>query len=90
MRDDPALKRGDPAALKAASSQSVQAGAVFNEGDVLHPKIDNVKMMAEPSATATSVATLRKTEELVYLGHEKEGSFTCRARPPEGGLRRRW
>ncbi len=43
MRDDPALKRGDPAALKAATSQVVQAGATFNEGDVLVPKIDNVK-----------------------------------------------
>jgi hypothetical protein len=88
MRDDPALKRGDPAALKAASSQSVQAGAVFNEGDVLHPKIDNVKMMAEPSATASSVATLRKTEELVYLGHEKEGFIHVQSASAEGWVKK--
>ena len=35
-----------------------KAGAVFNEGDVLGPKIANVKLMAEPSDTAKVVATL--------------------------------
>jgi SH3-like domain-containing protein len=61
---------------------------VFNEGDVLYPKIDNVKMMAEPSATATSVATLRKTEELVYLGHEKEGFIHVQSASAEGWVKK--
>lgn len=88
MRNDPALKRGDPAALKAATSQVVQAGAVFNEGDVLVPKIDNVKLMAEPSAQAQSVATLRKTEEIVYLGHEKDGFIHVQSGSAEGWVKK--
>jgi hypothetical protein len=88
MRSDPALTRGDPAALKAATSQTVQAGAVFNEGDVLHPKIDNVKMMAQPSPTAASVATLRRSEELVYLGHEKDGFVHVQSGSAEGWVKK--
>lgn len=88
MRDDPALRRGDPKALKTASATSVQAGAVFNEGDVLAPKIDNVKLMAEPTAQAPAVATLKKNEELVYLGAEKDGFLHVQSGSAEGWVRK--
>jgi hypothetical protein len=88
MRDDPNLKRGDPKALKAASATTVQAGAVFNEGDVLTPKIENVKLLAEPSAQAQAVATLKKGEELVYLGEEKDGFLKVQSGSAEGWVKK--
>ena len=44
-------RKPPPAAAK-------KAGAVFNEGDVLAPKIANVKLMADASDTAKAVGTL--------------------------------
>ncbi len=88
MRGDPALKRGDQSALNTASSQVVQAGAVFNEGDVLVPKIDNVKLLAEPTGQAQPVATVRKTEELVYLGDEKDGFLHVQSGSAEGWVKK--
>jgi hypothetical protein len=50
-----------------------KAGAVFNEGDVLRPKIGNVKLFAQPSDQAVPVATLAKGEELIFMGKEQDG-----------------
>jgi hypothetical protein len=49
------------------------AGVVYNAGDVVRSKIDNVQLLSEPLAGAKEVAKLMKTEELVYLGTEKDG-----------------
>jgi len=54
---------------------------VFNEGDVLMPKIANVKLLAHPSDTAKVVATLARTDELVVVGAVKDGSSTFREPP---------
>lgn len=43
-------------------------GAGFNEGDVVHSKIDGVKLMATASDASKVVATLKKTDELVVMG----------------------
>ena len=37
------------------------------------PKIANVKLMAEPSDTAKTVATLGRADELVVIGAPKDG-----------------
>jgi hypothetical protein len=74
VRNDPNLQRTvGSLAQEAAAGGSTRAGAVFNEGDVIGPKIANVKLMAEPSDTAKAVATLPRTEELVVIGAEKNG-----------------
>ena len=44
------------------------AGSGFNEGDVIHSKIDGVKLMATASDTSKVIATLKKTDELVVMG----------------------
>jgi hypothetical protein len=49
------------------------AGAGFNEGDVIHSKIDGVKLMATASDTSKVIATLKKTDELVIMGVAKDG-----------------
>ena len=74
VRNDPSLQR-TVGSLKqeAAAGGTTKAGGGFNEGDVLVPKIGNVKLMAQPSDTAKSLGTLPRGEELVVIGAEKDG-----------------
>jgi hypothetical protein len=44
------------------------AGSGFNEGDVVRPKIDGIKMLATASDSGKEVATLKKADELVVMG----------------------
>jgi Curli production assembly/transport component CsgG len=74
VRGDPSLQR-NVGTLKqeAAAGGTRKAGAVFNEGDVLGPKIAGVKMMATPDDTGKVVATLGRGDELVVTGEDKNG-----------------
>jgi len=49
------------------------AGSGFNEGDVVRPKIDGIKLMATASDASKTVATLKKTDELVVMGAAADG-----------------
>lgn len=74
IRNDPSLQRDvGTLAQEAASGGSTRAGAVFNEGDVVMPKIGGVKIMGAPGEGGTVVATLDKTDELIYMGEEQDG-----------------
>jgi hypothetical protein len=59
--------------VAALGGEAPAAGAGFNEGDVIHSKIDGVKLMATASDTAKVVATLKKTDELVVMGAASGG-----------------
>jgi hypothetical protein len=74
VRNDPTLQR-TVGSLKeeAAKGGSTKAGAVFNEGDVLSPKIANVALYADASDKSKVVATLQRSDELVVVGDEKDG-----------------
>jgi len=74
VRNDPTLLR-TVGSLKdeAAKGGSTKAGAVFNEGDVLSPKIANVALYADASDKSKVVATLQRSDELVVVGDEKDG-----------------
>lgn len=86
VRGNADLKRDVSGARPGAAA--ARAGSAFNEGDVLAPKIDNVKLLAEPRNDAAAVATLRKSEELVYMGEEKDGFVKVAASAGEGWVRR--
>jgi hypothetical protein len=74
VRNDPSLQRNvGTLAQEAAAGGSTKAGAVFHEGDVLAPKIANIKMLADPDDAAKAVATLARNDELVVIGSEKNG-----------------
>jgi curli biogenesis system outer membrane secretion channel CsgG len=74
VRANPSLQRDvGTLAQEAAAGGKTKAGAVFNEGDVLLPKIANVRLMAKPSETSQVVTTLGKTDELIFTGKEEEG-----------------
>lgn len=86
MRADPALQR--VAAAGGAAAAAPKAGAVFNEGDVVLPKIANVKLYAAPSETSRAVATLGRDEELVASGEEKGGFMKVQGGASEGWIKK--
>jgi Curli production assembly/transport component CsgG len=74
VRNDPTLQRDvGSLAQEAAAGGSTKAGAVYNEGDVLYPKIAGVKIMGSAAEAGKAVATLDKGEELIYMGAEENG-----------------
>ena len=74
VRNDPTLHRDvGTLAQEAAAGGSTKAGAVYNEGDVLYPKIAGVKIMAAAGEAGKAIATLDKGEELIYMGEEQNG-----------------
>jgi SH3-like domain-containing protein len=59
----------------------------LNEGDVLIPKIANIKLLAEPSDSAKVLATLGRAEELVVVGAEKDGYINVQTASASGWVR---
>jgi hypothetical protein len=88
VRGDPALQR-NVGTLKqeAAAGGSTQVGAVFNEGDVLYPKIANVRLLAQPLDTGKVLATLTKADELVVVGAVKDGYVNVQSATASGWVR---
>jgi curli biogenesis system outer membrane secretion channel CsgG len=72
VRNNPSLQR-EVGTLAGEAGARTKAGDVFNEGDVLHPKIGNVKLLSQPSDGGQTVATLGKGEELIFMGREQDG-----------------
>jgi Curli production assembly/transport component CsgG len=74
VRNDPSLQRNvGTLAQEAASGGSQQAGAVFNPGDVIVPKIPGIKILGSPDDSAKPVATLNAGEQVVVTGGDKNG-----------------
>jgi curli production assembly/transport component CsgG len=72
VRANPSLQR-DVASLSEEAGKRVKAGDVFNEGDVLRPKIGNVKVLAQPTDQGAMVTTLAKGDEMIFMGKEQDG-----------------
>ncbi len=88
VRDDASLQR-NVGTLKqeAAAGGTKKAGAVFNEGDVLSPKIANVRLMSDASDSSKAVATLARGEEVVVIGGEKDGFINVQAATASGWVK---
>ncbi len=88
VRNDPSLVR-NVGTLKqeAAAGGATKAGAVFNEGDVLTPKIAGVKLMDKPSDTAKVLATLARGDELVVTGDVKDGFVNVQGSSASGWVK---
>jgi hypothetical protein len=72
VRGNPSLHRDVGSLAQEAGTKTV-AGAVFNEGDVLRPKIANIKLLAGPVDGGQALATLARDDELIFLGKEQDG-----------------
>jgi Curli production assembly/transport component CsgG len=88
VRNDPTLVR-NVGTLKqeAAAGGATKAGAVFNEGDVLVPKIANTKLQAQPSDTSKVLATLGRADELVVIGEVKDGFVNVQSANASGWIK---
>jgi curli biogenesis system outer membrane secretion channel CsgG len=74
IRNDPNLQRDvGTLAQEAAAGGTTKAGAVFNEGDVLYPKIAGVKLMGSAADAGKTLGTLAKGDEMIYMGAEENG-----------------
>jgi hypothetical protein len=74
VRGNPSLQRNvGTLATEAAAGGSTKAGDIFSEGDVLRPKIANVKLVSTPSDEGATVVTLAKGDELIFMGKEQGG-----------------
>jgi hypothetical protein len=87
VRSDTSLQR-NVGTLRDEISRKVASGAVFNEGDVVTPKIANVKLLAAPSDSAEPLATLSKAEELVVIGAEQNGYLNVQSGTASGWVRK--
>ena len=74
VRNNPSLQRNvGTLSQEAVAGGQTRAGAVFNEGDVLRPKLAAIRLLAQPSDAAPLVTTLTKGDEMIYLGKEQDG-----------------
>jgi hypothetical protein len=87
VRGDTSLQR-NVGTLREETARKVMGGAVFNEGDVVTPKIANVKLLAAPAADAESLATLARSEELVVIGPEQNGYMNVQSGTAAGWVRK--
>jgi hypothetical protein len=88
VRNDPSLQRNvGTLKAEAAAGGAKKAGAVYGEGDVVVPKIANVKLLAQPNDTAKALATLARGEELVVVGGEKDGFINVQTAAATGWVK---
>jgi hypothetical protein len=89
VKGDESLQR-DVGTLKqeAASGGKTQSGEVFNEGDVIMPKIGNVKLLAAAAEGSKVLATLGKGDELVVIGAEQNGYVNVQGGASSGWVKK--
>jgi hypothetical protein len=87
VRGDTSLQR-NVGTLRDETSRKVVGGAVFNEGDIVVPKIANVKLFAQPTESAQAITTLTRGEELVVIGGEQNGYVNVQGGSAEGWVRK--
>jgi hypothetical protein len=88
VRGDESLQRS-VGSLKqeAAAGGKTKAGAVFEEGDILLPKIANVKVLASPADDAKALATLSRNDELVVIGKQDNGYINVQSATVSGWVK---
>jgi curli biogenesis system outer membrane secretion channel CsgG len=73
IRDKDSLIKARSASSDRNAAISTRAEAPQQAGQMLMPKIANVKLYAEPSRTSKVVATLQKSDDLVATGESQDG-----------------
>src|SRR5918994_1852935 len=87
VRGDPSLQR-DVGTLREEAGKKTASGPVYNEGDIVMPKIANVQLLSQPSAAGKPLATLAKGEELVIVGAEQDGYLNVQGGSASGWVKK--
>lgn len=66
--------------VKTAAKES----AGLNSGDTLKGKISGVKVYKQPKKSAAQLTSLNKTDEMIYMGDEKDGYYFVTTSKGEG------
>jgi len=74
-------------AAQANAKASVQAGAA-NEGDVMVAKIAGAKVLKGPADGAGELMSLAKTDEVLYLGEERNGFMKVTSPKGDGWVKK--
>ncbi len=82
------MARADRFKGAGLDGDQVKAGSVFADGDVVMPKIDNVKLLAAPQDGSKVLASLKSVDKLVYLGEEKDGFLHVQGPDAEGWIKK--
>ena len=78
-----------PDVSKQNATQSAQANA-FNSGDLIKGKIAGVKLVATPNSGGKLVATMKREDEMVFLGEEMNGFLKVQGADGEGWADKRF
>lgn len=88
VRSNEALLKNAETATTGLDGRDVKAGATYVEGDVVTPKIAGIKLLGLPSETGRVLATLKKADELIYLGQEKGDFLKVQSSDSEGWVKK--
>lgn len=88
VRNNPSLVQATAAPVsRANAAASVQAGAAA-EGDVMVARIAGAKVLRNPQDGAGEVMSLAKTDEILYLGEERNGFLKVTSPKGDGWIKK--
>ena len=70
----------------AGGGDTAAAGEVFNAGDVVVPKIDNIDLLQSPENGSPSIAKVSRSDALVCLGAEENGHIQVQGSGGQGWI----
>lgn len=88
IRNQPSLHRDTTdLTTAAASGNSVQAGSVFNAGELIGPKLAKLPVFANPDTESEILYEILKGDGAVYLGEETNGFLNVEGADGQGWVR---
>jgi curli biogenesis system outer membrane secretion channel CsgG len=85
IRNEPSLVRASSAASKANAQASTQAGIPMSAGASVYARLATVKVYTEPRANSKVMATLKRSEEAIATGEERDGFVKIDGENVSGG-----
>jgi curli biogenesis system outer membrane secretion channel CsgG len=73
IRNEPKLVKASSAASKANAQASTRAGTPVSSGASVYARLASVKVYTEPRANSKVMGTLKRSEEAIATGEERDG-----------------
>ena len=85
IRDQPSLVRTASFESKVNAGTSIRAGAPVTAGSSVYARLSNVKVFAEPRMNSRLMGTLKRSEEAIATGEERDGFVRIDGENVQGG-----
>jgi len=85
IRNEPSLVRASSAASKVNAQASTQAGVPVSAGASVYARLATVKVYTEPRAGSKVMGTLKRSEEAIATGEERDGFVKIDGESVSGG-----